>query len=183
VTDPDDKLPPSPLADEPFLERWSRRKAQARDGIDEDVPVPQASGVEPAEPAPGPVSPAELPDIDSLTEDSDYSAFMAPGVDGSVRRRALRKLFASPKFNVRDGLDDYSDDFTQWAPLGDIVTADMRHHLERAAKLAERLEEVTGPGDRPAAAEVATPAAAATVEPPAAGPPPDAAEDDPERDA
>lgn len=178
------KRPPEDAADEPFLERWSRRKAQAREEVDEEPPAPEAeAGGEFAARPDEVVPPVELPDIDSLTEDSDYSAFMAPGVDGSVRRRALRKLFSSPKFNIRDGLDDYCDDFTQWAPLGDIVTADMRYHLERAAKLAEKLEEMTGPGEHPARPEAVAAAAAAPVEPPAPEPPPEHATDDPERDA
>jgi len=178
VTDaPDKALPPG---DEPFLERWSRRKAQAREGIDEEaaVPVADAAGRDPAADAPQPVP--ELPDIDSLGEDSDYSAFMAPGVDGSVRRDALRKLFASPKFNVRDGLDDYSDDFTQWAPLGDIVTADMRYQVERAAKLAEKMEALAEGQDATAAA-AAVPAPPA--DPAADEAAPETPTDDPERPA
>ena len=76
----------------------------------------------------------ELPDLEQLDQDSDYSAFLTPGVDAALRKRALRKLFSSPKFNVFDGLDTYRDDFTSFPPLGDVVTADMRHHLERLAR-------------------------------------------------
>jgi hypothetical protein len=83
-----------------------------------------------------------LPDLDQLDQDSDYSAFLAPGVDAELRRRALRKLFCSPKFNTFDGLDTYRDDFTSFPALGDVVTADMRHHLER---LAKRLVEESAP--------------------------------------
>lgn len=149
--------PPSPDGErpeaEPFLERWSRRKVRARTGA---VTEPDAQANDVAS-APAPEGPERarppLPDLESLGADSDYSAFMAPGVDEGLRRQALRKLFSSPQYNVRDGLDDYCDDFTQWKSLGDIVTADMRHHLERAARLAERaLEEDTGP---PAEAAVA----------------------------
>ena len=130
--------PQRTAADEPFLARWSRRKAGAR----EDAVAPAA------EPAPAEVVPPAtevpagepvLPDIDSLGEDSDYSAFLSPKVDEGLRRQALRKLFRSPKFNVCDGLDDYCGDFTQFAALGDVITADMRHHLERAARAVERL--------------------------------------------
>jgi hypothetical protein len=63
-------------------------------------------------------------------------------VDAALRKRALRKLFSSPKFNVFDGLDTYRDDFTSFPPLGEVVTADMRHHLERIAKeIAARTED------------------------------------------
>jgi hypothetical protein len=47
-------------------------------------------------------------------------------------------LFSSPKFNVFDGLDTYRDDFRNFAPLGDLVTADMRHHAERLAEAARK---------------------------------------------
>ena len=99
---------------------------------------------------PGPQRRAEpaatvLPDIESLGPDSDYSAFLGPDVDASLRRAALRKLFHSPKFNVLDGLDDYCDDFTQFAPLAGIVTADMRHHLERAARELARTDDGSPP--------------------------------------
>lgn len=144
--------------DETFLQRWSREKSRARteagtDGSGTAV-QPDAQAEPGAASDAGPVEPVELPSIDDLGPDSDYSAFMAPEVDSGLRRLALRKLFQSPKFNVLDGLDDYCDDFTQFPPLGAIVTADMRHQLERAAKAAmERLERATEP-DVPSDAQV-----------------------------
>lgn len=145
--------------EENFLQRWSRRKSTAREASEPgesigDVAVESAgpASADAQGPTTGPVAPVEaapLPDLDQLDQDSDYSAFLAPGVDAALRRKALRKLFHSPKFNVCDGLDDYCDDFTVFAPLSaGVVTADMRHHMERAArKLAEQLEEpvVQGP--------------------------------------
>jgi hypothetical protein len=72
----------------------------------------------------------------------------------------LRKLFHSPKFNVRDGLDDYDLDFTNPEPLGDIITAEMRHRmqveLERLARLDEENDE---PDEAVAAVESDEPAA------------------------
>ncbi len=137
--------------DENFLQRWSRLKSSAREA-DPSRAATDAVAADSAAPAdaPGqatdPVAPVEappLPDLDQLDQDSDYSAFLAPQVDAALRRKALRKLFHSPKFNVCDGLDDYCDDFTRFTPLGaDVVTADMRHHVERAArKLAEQIDE------------------------------------------
>ncbi len=80
----------------------------------------------------------ELPSLDSLGDESDYSSFLSPEVDEGLRKMALRKLFKAPFFNVLDGLNDYDEDFTTFADLGDIVTADMKYHAER--KEAERLE-------------------------------------------
>lgn len=139
------------------LSRWSRRKTAARK--EREAPAKQTT--EPtltaslapnldspddkhlpvqSEPVASPDDAAtaepevDLPDIDSLTEDSDYSAFMAPNVSGELRNLALRKLFKSSVFNIRDGLDDYDEDFTTFEKLGDIVTSDMRHHAERKEK-------------------------------------------------
>ena len=141
----------APPEAEPFLERWARRKAQARAGNEDAFPQPAAEPApEPQDPQAGDQGPLPLPDLASLGADSDYSAFMAPGVDAGLRRQALRKLFSSPQFNVRDGLDDYCDDFTQWNKLGDIVTADMRYQIERAARLAEQALAKDGDSPSPA---------------------------------
>ena len=80
--------------------------------------------------------PAEssLPSVDTLSEDSDVSAFMSPGIHENLKQRALRKLFHLPKFNCRDGLDDYDDDYRSFKPLGDILTSDRRYQLERLAR-------------------------------------------------
>jgi hypothetical protein len=59
----------------------------------------------------------ELPSIDALTIDSDYSGFMQPGVDESLKRGALKKLFSDPRFNVMDGLDVYIDDYSKPDPI------------------------------------------------------------------
>lgn len=59
-----------------------------------------------------------LPDIDQLDESSDYSAFMAPGVSSGLRRQALRKLWTTGDYNLRDGLNDYDHDFkAQMKPM------------------------------------------------------------------
>ena len=59
----------------------------------------------------------ELPSIDALTIDSDYRGFMQPGVDESLKRGALKKLFSDPRFNVMDGLDVYIDDYSKPDPI------------------------------------------------------------------
>ena len=124
-----------------FLSRWSRRKRRGKQrpggGAAPLVPEPRVPGQEtdralastpatqqdlaPGAPAAIPTRPAdpegaapgapELPSIESLNEDSDYSAFMNEGVPEDLRRLALRKLWhLIPEFP--DGLDDYDDDYT-----------------------------------------------------------------------
>ena len=126
--------------DAPFLSRWARRKAQARSGVVPappglPVPViaaPQALAPGPTQPdasrpSPGPgveptvetplAPPLTLDDVASLTPASDYSRFVAPGVDAGVSNAAMRKLFTDPHFNVMDRLDTYIDDYGQPNPI------------------------------------------------------------------
>lgn len=191
--------------DDGFLQRWLRRKNEAAAGRPLDEPPPEDAAPpaeladapplgDPAGPAVGDeaaasdqpvaeaaepeITDADLPDLSELGEDSDYSMFMAKGVSRDKRQAALRQLFRSPKFNVTDGLDDYCEDFTKFEPLGDIVTADMRHHAERLARkaldalegedaepaLADATDEPTV-GDKPAGADEHAPTAADATAP------------------
>ncbi|MEO6352014.1 MAG: DUF3306 domain-containing protein [Burkholderiaceae bacterium] len=58
-----------------------------------------------------------LADVEALTAESDYAAFLVKGVDESVKRSAMKKLFALPQFNIMDGLDIYVGDYSQPDPL------------------------------------------------------------------
>lgn len=119
---------PQPMADspevpEPFsLKRWSRRKRAAAHGVP-DGPIPAPATSVPAAAAaaasvPGSVAEAApLPPVESLTFESDFSAFMQPKVAEDTKRAALRKLFSNPSFNVMDGLDIYVGDYTQADPM------------------------------------------------------------------
>lgn len=131
----EDKTQPANGPEEPFFKRWARRKAEAR-APGEAAPPPVATKPEvPAEQEAAAASePVELPPLESLGEDSDYSAFLAPGVDPALRRQALRQLFRAPKYQVIDSLDPFRADFSNYTGLGDIVTADMRYHAERLLK-------------------------------------------------
>ena len=151
-----------------FLGRWSRRKRNA-EVLEQEVPessVPaeatpgeltNAQMLTPTqdnelqesidsiaeESLPeAPLTDADMPDIETLNADSDFSPFFSEGVSKELRNLALKKLFFSGKFSARDGLDDYDDDFTKFEPLGDTVTSDMKFHARRKekARLAE-LEE------------------------------------------
>lgn len=108
--------------DDHFLSRWSRRKTQVREGLSVEpeaaakAPVAVPAGVAANGPVPPGVS-RPLPPIESLTSESDFTAFMQPEVDEGVKRQALRALFRDPQFNVMDGLDIYTGDFSQPDPL------------------------------------------------------------------
>jgi hypothetical protein len=132
-------------ADEPFLSRWSRRKQASREQSSEPAVAPDEgtaahplvetqAAVEPAghtEEGPPRDEPPELPPLESLTEESDFSAFMHAAVDPALRRLALRKMWGNPKYGIVDSLDPFRADFAAFTPLGDIVTSDMKFHAER----------------------------------------------------
>ena len=80
----------------------------------------------------------DMPPITTLTATSDLTGFFNRGVSATLRRAALRHVFQLPSYNVRDGLNDYDDDFTYFEPLGDTVTSDMKWHTAR--KERERIE-------------------------------------------
>ncbi|MEJ2361271.1 MAG: DUF3306 domain-containing protein [Gammaproteobacteria bacterium] len=129
-------------SDENFLSRWSRRKREAQ-RAEKPSEKPTESAIE-AKSKPEVVdtqpTDADMPPLESLTEDSDYSGFLSPKVSEALRKKALRKLFHSAGINVRDGLDDYDEDFTEFAKLGDIVTADLKHQLDK--KMQKRFEDI-----------------------------------------
>jgi hypothetical protein len=63
------------------------------------------------------VPPPTLEEVKSLTPASDFSRFVAPGVDSGVKNAAMKKLFTDPHFNVMDGLDTYIDDYGRADPI------------------------------------------------------------------
>lgn len=158
---------------EDFLRRWSRRKlaqraegqVEAQAATAQDVsPVAVTSAVTsaatsaatPATSARAAASdqPPPLPPLESVNFESDFRAFMHAKVDEGVRRAALKKLFADPRFNVMDGLDIYIDDYTK----GEAVTEEFLATLKHARTT------LFPPGEKEASAEAAPredPAAAA----------------------
>ena len=111
-----------------FLSRWSRLKRAA--------PQPAQKDATPARPAEGAPA-APLPPVESLTPDSDFSAFMQAKVGDAVRRAALKKLFGDPRFNVPDLFEAYSGDWTG----GDPLSPEMLKELNQARTVLFRKEE------------------------------------------
>lgn len=99
------------------------------------------------EPEPGSLD-HTLPDPETLEAGSDFSAFMAPGVSGPLRRQALKRLWATGNYNVRDGLDDYDADYNQLLkPMTSELAGKLRrwtHKVEEAVdkSLAEAESEL-----------------------------------------
>ena len=127
-----------------FLNRWSKKKlgaepelstselaekqpsVQLKKSVD---PSAQASKVpaagEPAadkklEPMAGAAQAETAPtleDVLKLTQDSDFSAYVKPGIDPEVQKAAMQKLFSDPRYNIMDGLDIYIDDYSKPDPI------------------------------------------------------------------
>lgn len=97
-----------------FLGRWSRRKRAA---------ATQAAAPAPAAPEAAP----QLPSVDSLTFESDFKDFMHAKVEEGVKRAALKKLFADPRFNVIDFMDVYIDDYTNLETIPPDMLARLQH--------------------------------------------------------
>jgi hypothetical protein len=116
--------------DQAFLSRWSQRKQAAREAPPAESPVPVTE-------APMP----DLPPVEQLTLESDFSGFMHPKVDADLRRAALRKLFSDPHFNVMDGLDTYIDDYSKPDPLPPGMLAGLRQAQNILAWAKETKEE------------------------------------------
>jgi len=124
--------------DSGFLARWSQRKVQARQGepVAEEPPtaLPATAdavpGIAPtpaiAEPQPTTApTPPTMDEVATLTPASDFSRFVARGVEPGVKNAALKKLFTDPHFNLMDGLDTYIEDFGRADPLPASMLAQM----------------------------------------------------------
>jgi hypothetical protein len=149
------------IAGQPFLSRWSKLKQQTR----EQPPVAQPPADE-AAPAP------ELPAVDELTIDSDFSGFMHPDVDADLRRGALKKLFSDPHFNVMDGLDTYIDDYSKPDPLPAGMLAGLRQAQNILAWARETKEETAARFAPPPVAGVEDAIAAQSLSAPESAPQP-----------
>ncbi|HYI87866.1 MAG TPA: DUF3306 domain-containing protein [Burkholderiales bacterium] len=105
---------------EDFLRRWSRLKKE----------TPAEKPVETPKP--------ELPSIDKLTPESDFSAFMHPKVEDALRRVALKKLFrGDPHFNLPDPFEPNSRDWN----IADPIPEEMLKTLNQARTLLFSDEE------------------------------------------
>ncbi|MDB5935981.1 MAG: hypothetical protein JWQ01_3325 [Massilia sp.] len=130
------------MPNEGFLQRWSRLKADpAAPQLPEVVPAPlPVTAPPPAAAAEIEVPLPTLADAAALGADSDYSAFVARGVDSAVRRLAMKKLFSDPHFNLIDGLDIYMSDYNLPDPVSPAMLASLTH----ARSVFGRIEEALG---------------------------------------
>ena len=168
--------------DEPFLKRWARRKAEAKDGAAPPAETADAPAVdgEPSDTAAAP--PGDQPsepkrelteadfadvDFDALDYNSDYGRFTAKGVPESIKRKALQKLWTTdPIFTASDPFQDYQGDYTDAAvgvPAGTLKTS---YRIGRGFMTDEDVaawEKLGKPVEEPPAVAAAAPGPAAPV--------------------
>lgn len=142
------------MDNEGFLQRWARLKnggqAQSLPPAGSNVGAAEGPGPENARPD-VPAAPAQpalpsMADAARLTPDSDYSAFVAQGVDKAVRRVALKRLFSDPHFNLIDGLDIYMGDYNRADPVSASMLAALQQAQGFLKQVAVEAEKGAGTG-------------------------------------
>ena len=141
------------MSDENFLARWSRRKRETV--VD---PAPQIESAEPPNPAPAPaVAPekdevdlSSLPPLESITGETDITAFLRKGIPQDLSRAALRRAWETDPA-IRDfiGLAENAWDFNDPNAMPGFGPLDCTEE-----QLAALLERVVG-GVRSAADHLA----------------------------
>ena len=98
---------------ESFLRRWARLKTEQAKPKPAPEQEPRPGVPEPAvEPEEQQAAIEDLPPIDELTAESDFTPFLRVGVPEELKRQALRKLWRTdPVFANLDGLVEYGEDF------------------------------------------------------------------------
>ena len=109
------------VEDERFLSRWAKRKSAA---VEKPATSPDLASAA-AGPPPMPTSETtdadeaesvealDLPDIENLTAESDFTVFMKEGVPDELRNLALRRMWRLvPIFGELDGMNDYDEDYS-----------------------------------------------------------------------
>ncbi len=111
-----------------------------------------------------------MADVAALDRSSDYSRFVAPGVEPGVRNAAMKKLFSDPHFNVMDGLDIYIDDYGKSDPIPESMLRQMvqAKFLGLFDDEEDKAKEGGGAGASPAPTQPAAASGIAAADPPAA---------------
>lgn len=153
-----------------FFARWSRPRQPESELARRQAPV-----VDPADSGPrAPTQPLEQPaptieEASRLTSDSDYSRFIARGVDESVKRLAMKRLFSDPRFNLMDGLDTYIDNYNIFEPIPPSMLGELNHAKVLLAPLAQLEKPLLELIQQVRPADLATPPGGADIA--AASPP------------
>ncbi|MCY9878206.1 DUF3306 domain-containing protein [Vibrio natriegens] len=120
-----------------FLSRWSKRKLEESQNTHEDAEQSDVTNTEAdANPSANRIAAEESPTAEvsetaanvdeQKPEEMSIANLLVSEASESVKKAALRKLFLSEEFNVRDGLDDYDDDYSNLKSLSEGVAETLR---------------------------------------------------------
>ncbi len=140
--------PPVAKSDDELAAKSDLSPDAAQETPEPASPQPSPSEQSSSEPAPKPGSlDHTLPDPETLEAGSDFSAFMVPGVSGALRRRALKRLWTTGNYNVRDGLDDYDADYNQLLkPMDSELASKLRRWTHKVEETVDKsLDEPGSP--------------------------------------
>src|SRR5215472_10784740 len=135
---------------ENFIARWSRRKREAAEDAEATkssaAPDAAAEGAHPSEDQSDTAlgrsdarrspeaafDPTKLPPIETMTAESDITAFLAPGVPPELTRAALRRAWAAdPKIRDFIGLSENSWDFNAPGAMTGFGSLEMTDELRQ----------------------------------------------------
>ncbi len=138
------------MSDEPNrLSRWSQRKLAARRGEAVSDEVPSVTGdasleqnvTAPPDTTVDKTAP-ELPSVDDLTAESDFTVFLRKGVPDALTRAALRRLWTSdPVLANLDGLNDYDEVYNAVQPAFTLAQTSYRPGKGYVDEVEEGLDE------------------------------------------
>ncbi|CAM3095635.1 DUF3306 domain-containing protein [Moritella viscosa] len=84
-----------------------------------------------------------IADADSVTFDSGVVSFLKQGVDKSVKKAALAKLFHSDEFNYISDMDDHTEDFSNIPKLDDSIAKQLRGWVNAVLEESEQVEDLS----------------------------------------
>ncbi|WP_319537002.1 DUF3306 domain-containing protein [uncultured Vibrio sp.] len=124
-----------------FLSRWSKRKLEeSQSTLGEATPSDETETDVVGRLSSEEVLENDIAEVTATTEASETTAdadeqkpeemsianLLVSEASESVKKAALRKLFLSEEFNIRDGLDDYDDDYSNLKSLSEGVAETLR---------------------------------------------------------
>ncbi|MFC1503115.1 DUF3306 domain-containing protein [Pseudomonadota bacterium] len=142
-----------------FLQRWSSRKLDAKEDkpaepevliqrdtlSDAEAVIIQKSDLEENGSIENDATPdsnaVTLADVANVSFESGAASFLKTGVEKSVKKAALRKLFHSDEFNYISDMDDHTEDFSNIPPLDPSVVKQLRGWVNEAVEKVENLAE------------------------------------------
>ncbi len=130
------------MATSSFLNRWSKRKLEQSSNDQDGKPQPDdlativdESGSQDTQvEATNPISATEPNSVEEERnpEQTSIANLLVSEASEAVKKAALRKLFLSEQFNVRDGLDDYDDDYSKLKSLSEGVADTLRDWIKES---------------------------------------------------